>query len=883
MMKKTAHCIHHTHWDLIWYFTKQDAMVQFAYNMKEMLKGFKEGTIENFFLDGQSVPVDEYLMLHPEDENQIKQLIKDKKLFIGPFHSQLDCFISSGESIVNNLRLGMKKAKELGYISKIAYLPDSFGHSYDFPKIFNSYGIFDFVITRGVGDNYDLDSEFYMESNDGSKILVCTMIAGYGYGCYPFKEGRLFDTSAEDYNKISVHSLIERLLKYSTLPNEFVFPLGFDQNPAMLHIPERIKAYNEMQQDIEFKMTTWEDFCHRVREKGQQLKVHKHELFSTQYHRLHKSIFSARSDVKALQDQCERVLTYELQPMMSMLDACGIEYDHGLIDEAWNTLLKCQTHSSANLTDETNDYIERETKNALQLALSTKVYLMKIVSISLDEKEIDNPLVVFHTLPNTQKMISKCTILTKTPYFKIMDNEQEVPFTVIESTRKNCGVLRKDVQLIDRNKFYYETQIYLETTSFEGIGYKAYQIVEEDYACMKVLQKGRRFIENENYQVYLEETGVTVYNKKTNTLHRKALYIEESGDEGDSFDYSYPTFDYVYIDDLSDADALFYICDEVQWMVLKGVMKVPADLTSRKHKRCDELMPYEISIILKKDSLLIELEGKIDNRSKQHRVRIVFSGMNENEYSYAGTQYGLIKRETMPKELETWKEDGWFEEPSPTFPLLNHVSLKGKEGISVYTKSSKEYECINDGCKDLAITLFRSYGAMGYPDLHRRPGRPSGLDYMVFETPKCQMLKENMFALAFSYHDEVCANQIANQYVEYATDMNYYQKQDFDKSLNAIAYFPTNPLEKKLPIEYQFIALKNSNITFGSIVKSDIGDHYLMRLYNNEETEVNGGYLCVKDYDIAISDLAESKVEPATCELGAFSSGELRILRLNKK
>ena len=68
MSKKIAHCIHHTHWDLIWYFTVQDAAVQFSYNMKEMIRGFKDGKIVNFFMDGQTAPIDEYLYMHPEDD-----------------------------------------------------------------------------------------------------------------------------------------------------------------------------------------------------------------------------------------------------------------------------------------------------------------------------------------------------------------------------------------------------------------------------------------------------------------------------------------------------------------------------------------------------------------------------------------------------------------------------------------------------------------------------------------------------------------------------------------------------------------------------------------------------------------------------------------------
>lgn len=881
-MKKIAHCIHHTHWDLIWYFTAQDATVQFAYNMKELLEGFHEGKIENFFMDGQTVPIDEYIQLHPEDQEYISELIKNEQLMIGPFHSQLDCFICNGESVINNLRLGIKKSKELGKVSPIAYLPDSFGHSYDFPKIFRLFGIENFVITRGVGDHYDLGSEFYMKSNDGSEILVCTMIAGYGYGCYAFKEGQLFQTSALDYNKISVHSLIDRLLKYSTLENEFVFPLGFDQNPAILNIAEKIKYYNQLQDDIFFKQTTWKEFCQHARKHGKNLKTHQGELFSTQYHRVHKSIFSARADIKALQDQCERLISYQLQPLMSMLDGLGIPYDHGLIDKIWDTLLKCQTHSSATLTDETNNYIERETKNAYQLASSTKTYLMKLVAISL-KKEKTMPLVVFNTLPVQRKQIMKMKILTKIPQFEIRDGTDILTYTVLKSTKKNNGVLRKDVSLIDPDKYYYETDILLETSLFDGIGYKVYDIIEKEDAVYDIVHQYHRFIENERYTIYQDEEGIVIYDKQLQQKVTQALYLEESGDEGDSFDYSYPTHDCIFIDNFSDADIEYHTAKHAQWMTINGHMNIPYHLKNRKNGIVDQQMPYMITITLHKNSSRIEIKGTIHNTCLQHRVRFVVKGNTKQTYSYAGTQFSVIKRETHPQELEYWKEQQWFEEPSPTFPLLNHVSMIEKEKtVTVFTRSSKEYELIGDGYQDIAITLFRSYGAMGYPDLNRRPGRPSGLDYMIFETPQCQMLKDNEFEFAVQYFESYDANMITNAYIDYASDMIYYQKQDFDKSIHPISYFPTNKWKQELPDEYQFLTIENSLANFGSIVKADLSDGYILRLYNSEEHDISGGMIKSQIIDdVYLTDLQESKKEKITCQLPDMKKGELRIIYLN--
>ncbi len=216
------------------------------------------------------------------------------------------------------------------------------------PKIYNQFGIKEFVFTRGVGDIYGLGNEFYFKSNDGSEVLCNVLLSGYGYGAHAFRDGKLFTNEAEDYNKIDVAKLIDRLVERSTLKNEFVFPLGFDQNPVMLDIPEKIKHYNSIQDRIEFKYTTWAEYFEHVRKNGKDLKTHVGEILSPQYHRLHMNgMHSARSDIKTLIDGVERRISYEVQPMMAMLDAVGIPYDQGLIDETWYKLVNCQTHGSA--------------------------------------------------------------------------------------------------------------------------------------------------------------------------------------------------------------------------------------------------------------------------------------------------------------------------------------------------------------------------------------------------------------------------------------------------------------------------------------------------------------------------------------------------------
>ena len=879
-MKKTAHCIHHTHWDLIWYFTAQDATVQLCYNMKEMLEGFRSGRITDFFFDGQSAPMDEYRKLHPEDEAYIRTLVTEKKLVIGPFHSQLDCFICNGESVINNLRLGMQTAENLGYVSRVAYLPDSFGHSWDFPKIFHQFGIKDFVITRGVGDDYKLGSEFYMKSNDGSELLVCTMIAGYGYGCYAFRNGTLFDESALDYNKISVQSLIDRLLSYSTLDHEFVFPLGFDQNPAMLDIPKRIAEYNAQQTDIAFVSTTWQDFCNRVREHGHNLKCHEHELFSTQYHRVHRSIFSARADIKALQDACERKITYGLQPLMSMLDAQGIPYDHGLIDEIWNRLLRCQTHSSATLTDETNDYIQQETQNAYNLITSQTVFLMKLLSLSVQKREDGYPLLVCNTLPYTRTQTLHTTVQTGKPDFRILLDGKELPYTRAGTVKKNCGVLRKDIRDMDPKGYFYETEIILQIDHMKGFSYRTLYIQDIDQPSVSYELAQVPYIENNRFRIHKDEEGVHIFDYRSHREHRSAIYLEESGDEGDSFDYSPPKYDWILTDYFEHAEVscvqnMTYSC-----MTLTGTMEIPRNLKNRKDRIRNSGMRYKIKLELI-DKNNIRISGTIDNHATDHRVRLVFTGQAPHTYSLAGTQYSYIKRESTPAALKTWKADGWFEEPSPTWPLLNYVSVEDDEVMTVMTKSSKEYELIDEGNKDIAVVLFRSYGAMGYPDLHRRPGRPSGLDYMIFQTPKCQMLKENSFDLALTWYESYDGNRICQDYIQYACPQLCFEGQHFDKSVHPISYFPTNPPEQRLPDSWSFLNMDELQGCFGSLVKEK--DYWLLRLYNNEIEPVSCGIIHSDEALVyTLTTLDHTIHKPLSNELEPLHKGELRMIQIER-
>ncbi|HRY78382.1 MAG TPA: glycoside hydrolase family 38 C-terminal domain-containing protein, partial [Candidatus Izemoplasmatales bacterium] len=828
-MKTIAHCIHHTHWDPIWYFNTEDALVQLSYNMKELLNWLEEGRIQTFFFDGQTAAIEDYLRTHPEDRKRIAREVRSGRLVIGPFHSQLDCFISSGESVWQNLRLGIQFAKTLGKTSRIAYLPDSFGHSQDFPMVFRHFGIRDFVITRGVGDDYGVGNEFCWRSPDGSEVLVAVMTAGYGYGTYPFKDGTFFNEKASDYNLRKIRPLMDRLLEKSSLPGEFVLPLGFDQNPAIPDIERRMAEYNASQDEIEFRETTWKDFLGRVRQQNHSLPVYLGELNSPQYHRIHRSVFSARADIKTIQDRTERLLTYIVQPMMAAMTGLGVPWDQGLLDRAWELLIRSQTHASATMTDDTNAFVKTQSLTALHLGEAMQGYLVKLISLSISPRsEKVMPLVLFSTLPDQEPRMEPLEIYSSSPIFALKDGEEEIPYTVIRSEIREGGVARRRPEDREPNRRYFVTTILPGILPRAGIGYRVVDIL--DGIAPNFAKRAKTFstprIENEFYRVEKTLLGISIQDKKNNLLHERALYWEESGDEGDNYDYSPPESDWVLMDDLSSAALQGGFADERgSEMILRGTILVPKDLESRSEKRADVEMEYEIRINLGENDPVIYLNGKIQNKAKNHRVRLVFSGSGPQTRSIAATQYGIIERPTRDAMIDHWKEAGWFEEPSPTFPLLHFVSSQAPGNVlTIFTGGPKEYEFIGDETEDIAVTLFRSVGHMGLPDLSRRPGRPSGLDFKIIETPQSQMIGEFSWSLGLSYEREMDPNRVWKHYIRYAAPMACFQRQSFDKTVTNIAYFPTNPWKNVFPTHFDWLHWEGSPAVFGSVTAMEDGN-----------------------------------------------------------
>ena len=134
-----GHIVPHTHWDRAWYLPFQ----KYRYRLVELVDDLLDLMENNpkaypsFELDGQTVVLEDYLEVKPENEERIRKLVEQGRLNIGPWYVLPDEFIVGGEALVRNLLMGNRTAQRWGGRSEVGYVPDPFGHVAQLPAILN--------------------------------------------------------------------------------------------------------------------------------------------------------------------------------------------------------------------------------------------------------------------------------------------------------------------------------------------------------------------------------------------------------------------------------------------------------------------------------------------------------------------------------------------------------------------------------------------------------------------------------------------------------------------------------------------------------------------------------------------------------------------------
>lgn len=892
-MKRKIHVIPHSHWDREWYFTTSRSKV---YLMKDL--GDVLNTLENdpefkyFMVDAQGSLLDDYIKWRPQDKERISKLVNDGRLVIGPWYTQTDQLVISGESIVRNMYYGMKRCESFGKYMNVGYVPDSFGQSGNMPQIYRQFGIEDTLFWRGVSDDMVKHTDYNWRGDDGSVVFTTQIPFGYYIG------GNIPEEPEENEEFWQKECLEKAGGRSAT--RHIYFPNGFDQAPVRTNLPQLVKERNEKDPENEYVISCIEDYIKDVKSENPELEEVQGELVIAKHMRIHKSIFSSRSDLKVMNTQIQNYVTNVMEPLLTISYNLGNEYPHEAVAEIWKLLFENAAHDSIGscISDTANEDVYVRYKQARDIAVNLVELHSRLIATNV-KNDADMTFTAINTLPQKRKD----TVIVKTYVpggkFAIIDEKgNDVDYTIIKSRDLTDYVLSQTIMLDPSRKFYVPDQVLEVTMAIKAndvpaLGYVQYSIDTQKDSHKETADK--KVLENKYYTIEVEENGsLTIVDKANNVTYKNQGILVENGDDGDSFNYSPPRKDMEVFSNESKCTVKISGSDIYDQAEIHFDMVVPADLDERAEGKVSVTMLVDMTVALRKDSKVIDFNVKVDNKGLSHRLCVLFDSQIVSAFNYADQQFGLIKRpnyyekemklymESMNnktekkagiQELANWANDQstWQEPPISIEPTQSYVSLTdGKTGIAVIPQGVREYEVLDDS--KIRLTLFRTYGFMGKENLIYRPGRASG--ERIIETPAAQLLKEMEFNFGFtSYAGDINNSDIDTLAKQYNTNLEVYTYAEF---LNGRLIFSQREIEGQNAKIHSLFETEG-NLVVSAVKKAEEDDGYIIRLYNGKDHKDLDDKIKF-NFDIKeayYTNLKEEKTEEIKVENNTISVKEL--------
>lgn len=892
-MKRKVHVVPHSHWDREWYFTTSRSKVYLMKDLKDVLDTLESNPdFKYFMVDAQGSLLDDYIKWMPQDKDRITKLVKEKKLVIGPWYTQTDQLVISGESIVRNMYYGMKRCETFGGYMNVGYVPDSFGQSGNMPQIYKEFGIDDTLFWRGVSDDMVNHTDYNWRGDDGSVVFTTQIPFGYYIGGNIPEDPKQSEEfwQKECFEKAGGRSATKHIY----------FPNGFDQAPIRTNLPEIIKERNEKDPENEYVISCIEDYIKDVKSENPELEEVSGELVIAKHMRIHKSIFSSRSDLKVMNTQIQNYVTNVMEPLLTLSYNLGNDYPHEAVGEIWKLLFENAAHDSIGscISDTANEDVYVRYKQARDIAVNLVELHSRLIATSV-KNDAEMTFTLINTLP--QKRNETVVVKTYIPggNFAILDEKgNKVDYTVIESRDLTDYVLSQTIKLDPSRKFYVPSQVLeatiaIKTSDVPAFGYVQYTLDTKGNSAKNLEKKNT--LENEFYAINVEEDGsLTITDKENNVTYKNQGVLVENGDDGDSFNYSPPRKDLEVFSNKSECSVEVSGSDIYDQAVIKFNMVVPKDLEERAEGKVSVNLPITMTVALRKDSKVIDFNVHVDNKGLSHRLCVLFDSQIVSSFNYADEQFGSIKRpnyyekemklymasaenKTEKKagvqELANWANDQstWQEPPISIEPTQSYVSLTdGKQGIAVIPQGVREYEVLDNHM--IRLTLFRTYGFMGKENLIYRPGRASG--ERIIETPAAQLLKEMDFAFGFTtYASDINEANVDTLAKAYNTNIEVYTYAEF---LNGRLIFSQREIEGTKESRYSLFETENK-LVVSAMKKVEDNDGYIIRLFNGKNHE-NISDTIKFNFDVKeayYTNLREEKTEDIKVENNTINVKEL--------
>ncbi len=807
---------YHTHWDREWYLPFRAYQLRLVDVVDDILERLESGVFSCFMLDGQTVVLQDYLELRPEQAERLRAFIQQGQLSIGPWYVMPDEFLVGGESLIRNLALGLRQSRAWGCNAFTGYLPDTFGHSADMPTLFQHCGIESAVVWRGVSPK---KSVFQWQSPAGSQVKTLHLTDGYF-------QMMLQDWTAEpEAQATALKGLVQKLKAVQVEGIPPLLPMGGDHlGPLPAEAHQRLKGlYPNLQE-------TTPDAYLRQMSPTEGLETLAGELVDNTGSFLLPGVYSSRMYLKQANRRLEHALVRQLEPLLAM--AQGVlsnqkpDYPDRALALAWQTLILNHPHDS--ICGCSVDAVHRENEvrfdQVEQLAQGLRQrseQRFRQALASGDEWIIFNTsgrpytgvVPVTEDVPDgqTSSFLTQQASETAVLQDEYLHDSQRIPLSHLTKVRRQGWIWAEAIPALG----------YAVLNRAEAFGKHGPVPVLTDSTCL----------ENDHLRVDVDAQGrLSVDVVATGQRFENLLTFTDQPDQGDSYN-SGP------VPGTVPQVAVFTGRRVLQGGPLVGILEL-----THHFPGSDRSLVTQVR--LDAGSARLDFETTFVNHTAQHKLQAVFNTGQPVREVLAESHLGVVQRTYNPdyREADLIPVSPMKELATNTGPIQRFLSANGQGFI---TEGLCEYEVVQN---TVGITLLRSFGALSSADTGVR-GAQAG---PPFETPEGQCLGR-VFRCRYAWtpqgHDPSALFEMADRF--YGTVWG----------LTGVGQQASAAQAKAL------ITVENPQLVVAACYWS-VGQGWILRLLNpteqEQQTALHTGFECDSVWEVNFLEERQCRVSTAS-------------------
>ena len=870
-----CHWISNTHWDREWRYSMQRTRHMLVHMIDMLLEILeKEPEFQSFHMDSQTIPLQDYLEIRPERRTQVVQYIHEGRLLVGPWFVLPDEFCVGGESLVRNLLLGHRQAKDLGGVSKTGYSPFGWGQLSQMPQLYRGFGIPFASFYRGVNTDVAPNSEFRWQSPDGTEVVGSRLaqrprynvwyvvqrpafynredennrLAIWGNGGGPFRlaDGEFneidmryarpeFRYHEENVGERARQALEEQDGEWTT--EHRFWSAGHDSSCPDIREVRMIKdCAKALEGKADVFHSTFEDFQAGVVEaasKDLPLTVGEMRYYYTEGSSsvLYGWITSARMDIKKINYCTERLLGDYAEPLAGFASMLGAAYPRGCLDEAWNQLLQNHGHDSIGCCS--RDVVPEDMLFRYRQAneISTCVMEQAFADIAgaidlagLSRKDV--AVVAWNPLPKKRTEVAELVIDIPKDLnaedFRLVDADgREVAFQPVESGDRYTVIQNPndcaDMMEMQRQRFY------AELPALPGSGFRTFFVKpldEKKRTVARTITGRTNGMENEFLSVLIQSNGaLSVTDKATGREWTDLGYFRDCSEIGNPWEHVGVPFDEV-LNTLGETARVARVLSgelvttyrvELDW-------ELPRGRSADEKRRSAERVPYRIVnlVTLRKGQPWVEIETTIENTAEDHYLQVSFPTGVESETTLASTPFDVVERSMKLPDPGRYDEDLQTEHPMDRFVAIED----GKAGVALLNEGLKAYEPHDDDEQTISLTMLRCF------PLRICITNLEMTDYSN-QDKGSQCLGTHTFKYAFHPY----AGTVESAGVWQAAER-------FNHNVRVAQIGPSDG--GTLPTEHSFLEIGNGALHVSAVKQSETGNGWVVRLFNPTDNTLSG-------------------------------------------